>query len=82
MVTRSTGTPLFGLRGTISPTFRDEKVKNLLSSVVNIGDLIYLLFIYLIHQAKGTVMELGSISLLSVLLHHGIVCLLTLTLIP
>ena len=29
-----------------------------------------------------TVMELGSISLLSVLLHHGIVCLLTLTLIP
>jgi len=33
-----TGTPLFGL-GVLYHTFQDEKVKNLLSSAVNRGDL-------------------------------------------
>ena len=36
---RGTGTPLFGLRGTVHPTFQDEKVKNLLSPAVNKGNL-------------------------------------------
>jgi len=37
--TMGTPTQLFGLRGTVPPTFQDEKVKNLLSHAVNRGHL-------------------------------------------
>jgi len=37
--TRGTGTPTFWTEGFSTPTFQDEKVKNLLSPAVNRGDL-------------------------------------------
>jgi len=36
---RGTGTPTFGIEGYSTPTFQDEKVKNLLSTAINRGDL-------------------------------------------
>jgi len=35
---RGTGTPTFGLRGTVLPLFQDEKVKNVLSTEAICGE--------------------------------------------